>query len=402
MSSRSRTETGPGGGRNAAAEFEFATAGRIIFGAGTIRRAGELAAGLGKRCCLVTGGTAERSEPLREELTRAGVDQTVLQVRTEPTVELAEELAGEARAAGCDLVIGCGGGSVIDAAKAVAALLANPGPLLDCLEVIGSGRRLENLPRPVIAVPTTAGTGSEVTRNAVLLSAAHRVKVSLRDHRLIPRVALVDPELAVPLPPDLTAATGLDALTQLLEPFVSPRANPLTDGICREGLARTARSLERAFRDGSDLEARSGMALAALGGGIALANAGLGAVHGLAGPLGGSFPAPHGAVCGRLLPVVMAANIRALEARLPESPALHRYREAAAILTGDPGAGAEDGVHWVRGLVERLGVPPLSRYGLTRAGIPETAEKAKNSSSMKGNPVELTGEELAGILAAAL
>ena len=405
MSSRRDTEAAPAGGGGATsslAGFEFATAGRIVFGPGMVRRAGELAAGLGRRCCLVTGSEPARAAPLREELDRAGIAQIVLRVRTEPTVELAENLAARAREAGGDLVIGIGGGAVLDTAKAVAALLANPGPLLDYLEVIGSGRRLENHPLPVIAVPTTAGTGSEATRNAVFLSPAHRVKVSLRDHRLIPRIALIDPELAVSLSPALTAATGLDALTQLLEPFVGPRANPLTDGICREGLARTARSLERAFRDGSDLEARSGMALAALGGGIALANAGLGAVHGLAGPLGGSFPAPHGAVCGRLLPVVMAANIRALEARLPESPALHRYREAAAILTGDPGAGAEDGVHWVRGLVERLGVPPLSRYGLTRAGIPETAEKAKNSSSMKGNPVELTGEELAGILAAAL
>lgn len=383
-------------------EFEFAAAGRIIFGPGTSHRAGELAAGLGKRCCLVTGGTPERSEPLREELRRAGVDYILLQVRSEPTVELAERLAGEAKAAGCDLVIGIGGGAVLDGAKVIAVLLTNAGGLFDYLEVIGEGRRLENPGLPVIAVPTTAGTGSEVTRNAVLLSPVHRLKVSIRSPFLIPRIALVDPALTLSLPPALTAATGLDALTQLLEPFAGPKANPLTDGICREGLGWAARSLERVFGDGSDLEARSGMALAALAGGLALANAGLGAVHGLAGPLGGLFPAPHGAICGRLLPEVMEANIQALEARAPSSPALLRYREAAAILTGNRDAEAGDGVRWVSRLVERLEVPPLSRYGLTPSGSPEVAEKAKNSSSMKGNPVELTGEELAEILKRAL
>lgn len=382
-------------------EFEFA-AGRIIFGPGTVRRAGKLAAGWGRRCCLVAGGTPERSEPLREELRRNGVDCFIVRIRAEPTVELAEGMAAEARRRGCDLVIGIGGGSVLDTAKAIAALLTNPGDLLDYLEVIGKGRRLQLPPAPIIAVPTTAGTGSEATRNAVLLSPAHRVKVSLRSLLLIPRIALIDPELTLSLPPDLTAATGLDALTQLLEPFVSPRANPLTDAICREGLGRAARSLERAFREGSDLEARSGMALASLGGGLALANAGLGAVHGLAGPLGGIYPAPHGAVCGRLLPEVMAANLRALKDRGPSSPAISRYREAAVLLTGERGADAADGVRWVNGLIERFRIPRLARFGLTPAGIPEVIRMAEDSSSMKGNPIELTGEELKDILAKAL
>ncbi len=405
MSSPSRTETGPG--REEAPpgpipEFEFAGPGRIVFGPGAVRRAGELAAGLGRRCCLVAGGSEERSAPLREDLRRAGIEHIFLRVRSEPTVELAEELAGEARAAGCDLVIGFGGGSVIDSAKAVAASLAHPGRLLDYLEVIGEGRKLENPLPPVIAVPTTAGTGSEATRNAVLLSPAHRVKVSLRSPSLIPRIALVDPELTLSLPPGLTAATGLDALTQLVEPFVSPKATPLTDAVCREGLANAARSMERACRDGGDPGARAGMALAALAGGLALANAGLGAVHGLAGPLGGIYPAPHGAVCGRLLPEVMAANLRALESRAPSSPARERYRQVAVILTGQPEAEAADGVRRVRRLVERLEIPPLSGYGLTPAGIPEVVMKAKSSSSMKGNPIALTGEELAEILSRAL
>ena len=382
--------------------FEFSGPGRIVFGPGTVRQAGQLAAGLGRHCCLVTGGTSERSARLREDLCRAGLDPLLLPVRSEPTVELAEELAGRARAAECDLVIGFGGGSVLDAAKTIAALLTNPGRLLDYLEVIGEGRKLEHPLPPVIAIPTTAGTGAEATRNAVLLSSAHRVKVSLRSPFLLPQIALVDPELTLSLPPDLTAATGLDGLTQLIEPFISPKATPLTDAICREGIARAARSLKRAFREGSDLEARTDLSLAALLGGLALANAGLGAVHGLAGPLGGIYPAPHGAVCGRLLPEVMAANIQALEIRGPTSSGRDRYRQAAVLLTGEREAQAGDGVTWVRRLVEQLKIPPLSLYGLTPEGIPEVAEKARRSSSMKGNPIELTEKELADILTSAL
>ncbi len=402
MSSPRRTESRTGWGKPPCPGFEFAGPGRIVFGPGSVGRAGALASGLGRRCCLVCGGTAERAAPLGEALRGAGFEPLLLQVRSEPTVELAEELAGEARSAGCDLVIGFGGGSVIDIAKTIAALLTNPGRLLDYLEVIGEGRQLANPLPPVIAVPTTAGTGAEATRNAVLLSPAHRVKVSLRGPFLLPRIALVDPELTLSLPPNLTAATGLDGLTQLIEPFVSPKSNPLADGFCREGMARAARSLHRAFREGDDLAARSDLSLAALLGGLALANAGLGAVHGLAGPLGGIYPAPHGAVCGRLLPEVMAVNLRALESRSSSSPARDRYRRAAVILTGERTADAADGVAWVRRLVERLKIPPLSAYGLTPEGIVEVAEKARRSSSMKGNPVELTGEELAGILTRAL
>ncbi len=243
-----------------------------------------------------------------------------------------------------DLVVGMGGGSVIDAAKAIAALLTNPGDPLDYLEVIGRGLPLANACAPMMAIPTTAGTGAEVTRNAVLASPAHRVKVSLRSASMLPDVAIVDPELTLSMPPAVTAATGLDALTQCLEPFVSHLATPLTDGFCREGLARAARSLRRAYHHGSDVAARRDMALASLCGGLALANAKLGAVHGFAGPIGGMFDAPHGAVCARLLPLVMTANVRALEERSPNSPALVRYAEVAKIVTGDADASIADGV----------------------------------------------------------
>jgi alcohol dehydrogenase class IV len=316
--------------------FEFATANRILFGSGVVRDVAPLAAALGRQPLVVTGRNASRAEPLLIQLRDHGLDPTVLGVAGEPTVD--DVLAGvaPASASACDLVIGFGGGSVLDAAKAIAALLANGGDPLDYLEVVGHGRPLTKPSLPCIAIPTTAGTGAEVTRNAVLGSPEHRVKASLRSPLMLPTVAVVDPELTHTTPPDVTAATGLDALTQCIEPFVSPRANPLTDALCREGMQRAARSLHRAYLDGQDAAAREDMALASLFGGLALANAGLGAVHGFAGPIGGMFPAPHGALCARLLPPVMRANLQAMQQRTPDSPALARYTEVARLLTGDP------------------------------------------------------------------
>ena len=381
--------------------FEFATATRIVFGAGKLAEAGPLAASLGKRALLVTGAHPTRSDGLAAQLARLGIETTRYSVAGEPTVELARQGAETARRENVDLVIALGGGSVIDAGKAIAALATNPGDPLDFLEVIGRALPLRADPLPFMALPTTAGTGAEVTRNAVLGSPEHRVKVSLRSPRMLPRIALVDPELTLDLPPALTAATGLDAFTQLLEPFVSVRANPLTDSLCREGLARAARALPRAFADGSDLAARTDMSLASLFGGLALANAGLGAVHGFAGPLGGMFDAPHGAVCAALLAPVTAANLSALATRAPESPALARYREAARIVTGDPAATAPDLVPWLLDLVRRLGIPRLGHYGIGPADFAAIAGKASQASSMKGNPIGLTPEELMRVLAEA-
>jgi alcohol dehydrogenase class IV len=382
--------------------FEFATSGRIIFGSGTLREVGPIAAGLGNRACVVTSGTLDRATELINELDRAGISHITLQIKGEPTTELALRLVEEARSARCDLVIGIGGGSVLDTGKVIATLLTNRGELMDYLEVIGKGIKIEVPPAPYIAIPTTAGTGAEVTRNGVLLSLEHRVEVSMRSPLMIPRVALVDPLLTISMPPSITASTGLDAFTQLLEPFVSWKANPLTDAICREGLARVARSLRRAYQNGDDIPARTDMSLAGLFGGLALANAGLGAAHGFAGPIGGIFPAPHGAICARLLPFVMEANIQALRESSPSSPALSRYREAAAIVTGNKDAGAEDGVEWVQNLCRDLAIPPLSRFGIKSDDIATIVDKAKNSSSMKGNPVELSEKELSGILFRAL
>jgi alcohol dehydrogenase class IV len=373
------------------ATFEFATAGRIVFGAGTFAQLDGITAGFGKRPLIVTG-----KRPVD------GIAGTRFAVAGEPTIALIREGVKVFRDAACDCVISIGGGSAIDAGKAIAAAAANSGDLLDYLEVIGRGEALENAPWPFIAVPTTAGTGSEVTRNAVLGSPEHGVKVSLRSPLMLPRVAIVDPELSRGLPAAITASTGLDALTQLIEPYVSWRANPLIDSLCIDGIRHASVSLRRAFRDGSDMDARNGMAYASLLGGLALANAGLGVVHGFAAPIGGMFNAPHGAVCAALLPAGMRANIAALRERGPQNGALERYREIARILTNDPEAIPEDGAEWVRNLTVQLAIPSLASYGIGEKDASELAEKAGRANSMKGNPIALTAAELEAVLRSSL
>jgi len=382
--------------------FEFATAQRIVFGAGKLQELTVMTQAMGSRAALITGSDAERITPVFQALRNNGANPTAFSITEEPTTERIAAIAKQAREQGCDYVVAFGGGSVIDAGKAVAALLTNTGELVDYLEVIGKGNPLANDPAPCIAIPTTAGTGAEVTRNAVLLSSEHKVKVSMRHPKMLPTVALVDPELTLSMPPAVTASTGLDAFTQLLEAFVSIKSNPLTDGICREGLEYVARSLHRAYTHGSDLNARSDMALGSLFGGLALANAGLGAVHGFAGPIGGMFKAPHGMVCASLLPAVFEVNVRALEERAAESPALGKYYEVAAIVTDTRKATIEDLLEWIKETCMQMHVPSLSDFGITESDIPAIVEKGKQASSMKGNPVPLRDEELAEILSNAL
>jgi len=381
--------------------FDFSTAGRIVFGEGRAQSVPEWAAGFGRRALVVTGGDPTRAEWLVAALQQRAEDVVLLCVAGEPDVAFAAGGAELARRRAVDVVVGFGGGSAIDAAKAIAALATNAGDPFEHLEVVGAGRAIANAPLPVIAVPTTAGTGSEVTRNAVLTVPEKRVKASLRSPLMLPRLAVVDPLLTRDLPPAITATTGLDALTQLIEPFLSPRANAMTDALCRDGIGRIARSLERAFRDGHDGAARADMSLASLFGGIALANAGLGAVHGLAAPIGGMFSASHGAVCAALLPHVMAANVRALRGDAGSRGVLERADEVARLLTGHSGADADDGVAWIRAIAERLRVPRLGDLGAGAADWPVIAEQALRSSSMAGNPVAFTAADLVAILAAA-
>ena len=382
--------------------FEFATATRILFGPGTLREVAPAASGMGKRALVVTGRNSSRAQGLLDSLTSAGLQHISFAVAGEPTTNLVQSGAELARSEFVELVIAIGGGSVIDAGKAIAALATNSGALLDYLEVIGRGRALENPPLPFIAIPTTAGTGAEVTRNAVLASPEHRVKVSLRSPLMLPQLAVIDPELALGLPAALTASTGMDALTQLIEPFVSCRANPLTDGLCREGIVRAARSIRRACEHPGDLGAREDMAAASLFSGLALANAGLGVVHGFAAPIGGMFPAPHGAVCAALLPHAMDINLRALRLRQPDSAVLQRFTEIARLLTRNPDATADDGVSWLRQLCADLKIPSLGTYGISCNDVTALCDKATQASSMKGNPLVLTPDELREILKCAL
>jgi alcohol dehydrogenase class IV len=384
-------------------QFEFATARRILFGAGRINDVPTLAAGMGENAFVIGGSDTERSDALLVVLKLQGIGSTRFTVAGEPTTDLIQEAASQARDQKCDLVIGMGGGSVIDTAKAVAALLTNDGDLFTYLEVIGQGQAISRDPAPCIAIPTTAGTGAEVTRNAVMQSPEHQVKVSMRSPLMLPRKAVVDPELTLSLPPALTASTGMDALSQLLEAFVSRGANPFTDGICREGLRRAARSLETAYAHGADLAAREDMALASLFGGLALANAKLGAVHGLAAPLGGQFAIAHGVVCARLLPLVMAANIEALEKEgAAGQAALERYTEVARIVLNDPRVSPEDGVAWAHRLVDSLKIPSLGDFGFKPDEIAAVVPKAQRASSMQGNPVVLSADVLAALLEKAI
>ncbi len=374
--------------------FEFATAGRILFGAGRAEELPSVAAGLGSRALVCTGANPARHAGLVAGLAAA----EVFPVAGEPTIELARAGAAAAREHGADVIVAIGGGSVIDTGKAVAVLLGNGGDPLDYLEVIGSGQKITRPAVPCVAVPTTAGTGAEVTANAVLAAPEHQVKASLRSPLMIPRVALVDPELTLSCPAPVTAASGLDALTQCLEPFVSVRATPLTDGLAREGLRRAASGLRAAYADGTDAAARADMAVCSLLGGLALANAKLGAVHGLASVIGGTADVPHGIACAAVLPAVVEANVRALRSRLDGGAGLDRYAEAARLLTGQPGASVEDGLAWIRETLRLLAVPRLGAFGLQPDQAGDMAAGAARSSSMQGNPVALSHDDLRTIL----
>ncbi|MBC8099634.1 MAG: iron-containing alcohol dehydrogenase [Armatimonadetes bacterium] len=382
--------------------FEFMTATRIVFGAGALDKIPALVVELGRRALVVTGLKLERAERLFTLLDGSGMAYTAFSVRGEPTITDIERGVEVARSTGCDIVVSYGGGSAIDAGKAIAALATNPGEPLDYLEVIGKNQPLSVPPLPFVAIPTTAGTGSEVTRNAVLSSAEHRMKVSLRSPLMLPNLALIDPELTYPLPTSVTASTGMDALTQVIEPLVCSTPNPITDALCREGIQRAARSLAQAVAQPDDADARADMALASLLGGLALANARLGIVHGIAGPLGGMFPIPHGVICAALLPHATAVNIEALRARDPESAALQRYGDVARLLTGQPDATPEDGAAWLLALYQGLPLTSLAQFGVTAADFPPLVERAERASSTRGNPIVLTSAEITEILTRAV
>jgi len=381
--------------------FEFSTTGRIIFGNGTIKQLPNYASSLGKNALVVCGKNSDRINPIVDSLNRAGIKTLVFSVSTEPTIPLIINGIQRARSDNCNLVIGIGGGSVIDAGKIISAMITNRGDLLEYLEVIGEGKNISHLPAPYIAIPTTAGTGAEVTCNAVLASPEHKVKVSMRNSLMYPRIAMVDPELTYTMPPTITASTGLDALTQLLEAYVSNKANPLTDGICIEGLKRAGHSIYAAYKSG-DKSAREEMCIASLFSGLALANAKLGAVHGLAAPIGGMFSAPHGMICARLLPFVFETNINSLAKNDSSSNSLKQFDTAAQILTNNTNASAMDAISWLKSICTEMKIPALKEFGIKENDISVIVQQAKKSSSTKGNPIELTDEELVRILQQAM
>ncbi len=373
--------------------FSFRSTASIVVGAGTSKEVAAIAARFGRRVLVIHGGHTDPTG-----LPSLGGATTLRAPSGEPTVEGVRATTAAARAADPDVIVAWGGGSVIDLAKAFAVLVRSEHDVLDHIEVIGAGVALPDSSVPVIAVPTTSGTGAETTPNAPVTSPEHGVKASLRSPTMLPVAAVVDPELTLSCPPSVTASAGLDALTQCLESLTSNRANPITDGLAREGLRLAARGLRRAYADGSDVDARQDMSVAALLSGMALANSKLGAVHGLAAPLGGVTGAAHGALCAAVLAVTTEVNVRALSQRAPGDAALGRYDEAAQILTGVPSATVEDGTAWLRETVALLRVPTLGALGLDRADHARVATAAMAASSMAGNPIRLTHDELLEIL----
>jgi alcohol dehydrogenase class IV len=390
--------------------FEFISVPRLVFGSGESRRLGELAAGLGRTALVVFNGP-NLGDRVAELLAAGGVTPVLHRQRGEPTVADVDAVLASARAAGCDLVIGAGGGSAIDAAKAVAGLLTNGGAVTDYMEVVGRGQKITKPAAPWIAVPTTAGTGAEATRNAVIGLPEKRFKASLRSELLVARVALIDAELGVDVPSDVTARCGMDALCQLIESYTSTGAGPLTDPLAVRGVELAAAALLPAFRDGQDRRAREAMAFAAYVSGVTLTNAGLGAVHGFAAPLGANYPVPHGTVCAALLPHVIAANLRAVE--VDRTAATHlrpdtfsRYVLLGRVLSGDARMTGNEAAfacaHATARLVRDLAIPPLSTFGVREPDVPAMVALARKASSMRFNPVVLSDDALAAVLISAI
>ena len=382
--------------------FDLALPADIRFGAGRVSEVPEALAGLGaSRVLVVTGRTTSRADVIRSALTEAGMSSIAFGVVTEPSIERVRAAMALLSEAGCDAVLGFGGGSALDVAKAAAVLATSGTDPMDHLEVIGAGRPIDRPGLPCVAVPTTAGTGSEVTRNSVLSGGG--VKASLRSPLMLPKVAVVDPDLLVGLPCLTIAASGMDALSQLIEPLLSQRANPFSDALARDGIRRSARSLRRAYEEGmEDAAVREDLALASLLGGMCLANSGLGAVHGIAAAAGARLSAPHGAVCAAVLAAAMEVNLRALRDRAPEHPALLRMAEVATLLTGQPDADLEDAIAWLQELTGALSIPGLASYKLSEEEIPAVVAAAQRASSMRGNPIELSDVEVTEILARSL
>jgi alcohol dehydrogenase len=388
--------------------FSLSRLPRVEFGAGTLDKLPSLARQYGTRALLVTGGGSLKESPfwarITGELRRAGLTWEHLSVRGEPSPQTVDEAVQALRGEPIDVVIGIGGGSALDTAKAIAGLLRPGNSVMEHLEGVGPELPYVGPATPFIAVPTTAGTGSEATKNAVLsVQGMDGFKKSFRDEKLVAEYALVDPDLLATCPPAVIAANGMDALTQLLESYVSSRATPLTDSLAWGGLKAARDGLLPLYAGPGDAAARERMAYAALVSGITLAQAGLGSVHGLAAPLGAFFPIPHGVACGTLVAAATRTNLETLRTRDPAHPALEKYAQVGRLLSKQ-GQLDQDGAHEaLLDILERwtleLELPKLAHYGVTPADISRIVANSRGSS-MKTNPIPLDDHEVAGILAA--
>ncbi|MBK9130807.1 MAG: iron-containing alcohol dehydrogenase [Gammaproteobacteria bacterium] len=393
--------------RSAPAPFSIARLPRIEFGAGVASRLPAIVRGFGQRVLLVTGARSFQESPhwehLTQGLTEQGVNWWHCRVEGEPTPTLVDTVVAQYAGEDIECVLGIGGGSALDAAKATAGLLRVGRSVMDYLEGVGPELKYAGPAVPFIAVPTTAGTGSEATKNAVLSrSGLDGFKKSFRDDKLVPEYAVIDPDLLAGCPPAVIAANGMDALTQLLESYVSLRANPLTDALALSGLAAVRDGLLEWYETGAAAaDAQARMAYAALLSGITLAQTGLGSVHGLASPLGAYYPIPHGVVCGTLVGAATEVNLAVMRAREPDNRALPRYAEAAEVLTGQGFARREEAWDALLTLLSdwtaRLHLPRLREYGLERAGFDHVVANARGSS-MKTNPIVLTDAEIRRVL----
>ena len=376
--------------------FSFECPGKIIFGAGKINELTGIIKPISDNIIIITG-KSNRYNPVFQELKETGINYVIYKVESEPLIEDVDRAVELARKNFSTLVLGFGGGSVIDVAKAVSIMLLNPGEVLDYLEVVGKGGTLTEPSIPCIAVPTTSGTGAEVTKNSVLKSVVHKRKVSMRSPTMIPEFVIIDPELMLTLPKDITTFTGMDALTQVIEPFISQMGNPFTDMLCRDAIKKATAALLILNKEPGNIEARTDMAYVSLIGGLALANAKLGAVHGFAGPIGGMFEIPHGLVCAILLPNTLKINLEAIKKRGSKEQ-LEKYDELAKLLLNDESKKAEDVISYLTELNVTLNIPGLGSYGIKKDDITEIVYQSKNSSSMQGNTIPLTEDEMSLIL----
>ncbi len=378
--------------------FEFETAKRIVVKTHGLAILEDLIKDFGKSVLVVGRKHAQATLDVITYLENAGCESQTLYVKGEPTLDQLTKNVDFARKHAFEVVVAVGGGSVIDMGKMISALITNTRDIIDYLEVIGKAMPLNERPTPFIAIPTTSGTGAEVTKNGVVSSPLDQVKVSLRSPMMFADLVIIDASLTLSLPAAITASTGMDALTQNIEPYVSNKANPITDAFAKEGIQRIGRSLQRAYDEPDNLRAREDMAMGSLMGGLALANAKLGAVHGFAAVLGGMYDINHGVVCALLLPHVMEANVKALKKDDPDHPILKRYQEVASFLTHNYNASIQDGIDFVFDLVKHTQIPSLAQFDIPAKDDEIIIQKAMRSSSMQGNPIALSEAELKTIL----